>query len=131
MNNIIQYAKKAGEAFKNYISNNDNVDYEYCQRISGFVNNIENLSEEQSKELTDFINANTFDIVHLADVYTIDDSRYSLETRLKRMNPFKVSKPPYRIHEAKGKGDFSKLISIENEPIKVRKLKKFNPKTSK
>lgn len=122
---VINYAKKAKEAYINYISTST-YDYNLCKEISNYISNIENLTKEESEKLTTFINANTVKIKHLADIYIPQDEKYSIRRKFKRMIPMKLAKPSSRIYQAKG--NFTGLISNNNHHIKIRKKIKYKPK---
>ncbi|MBR3362461.1 MAG: hypothetical protein IKG40_00880 [Bacilli bacterium] len=126
MKNILEFAKKAKEAYINYI--NGPYDPEECKRISDYINNIDNLTEEEENELTEFINANVINLEHVADIQIPEDNKKTVKSRLDRMKPMKISKTQGRIYEAKG--HFEKLIGQKNV-IKIRRLTKFKPKKTK
>lgn len=126
MKNIITYAKKAREAYINYI-NTENYDTKICEEISNYIKNIENLTDNESNKLITFINKNIENIKHIADVYVPEDNR-SIKTKFKRIIPMKLSKTQSNIYKAKGK--FENMLE-QNKTIKIRKLTKFKPKTTK
>lgn len=101
MNNLIKKAKEVNEALKNYVSS-DKVDMTLCEKIFEYVQNIEKLDKEELLELDKFIEENSFDEVHLANIYLVGLSDEILKKRLNRMRPFKASKTPSNIYEARG-----------------------------
>lgn len=123
MNTIIEYAKKAKEAYINYIST-QKYDLKICEEINKYINNIEKLSKKETKALTEFINANIVNIKHLGDIYVPQNEKYSIRRTFKRIIPMKLSKPSSRIKQVKG--DFTNLITNNNK-IKIRKKIKFKP----
>lgn len=126
MKNIIEFAKKAREAFINYISGPFNVDV--CKKISGYINRLENLSEEEEQELTNFINENTICMEHVADIQIPEDNKRTVKSRFNRIIPMKLSNPSGRIYRAKG--HLEKIIR-QNNIVKIRRLTKFKPKKIK
>lgn len=125
MKDIIEFAKKAREAYINYMSGQFNT--AVCKKISNYINNIENLSEEEEQELIEFINANTINTEHVADIQIPEDNR-SVKAKFNRIIPMKLSKPSSKINKAKG--NFNNIIK-KNNIVKIRKLTKFKPKKSK
>ena len=123
MKTILEYAKKAREAYINYISSN-NYNQEICEEISKCINNIENLTTEQSKRLNDFINANTTNVKDLADIYMPQSEKYTMRDKFKRIVPMKLSKPTSTIYKAEGRLE---NFIINNGPIKIRKKVKIKP----
>lgn len=120
MNNVIDYAKEASKAFKTYISNNQNIDINLCQKIYNYIQNIEYITKTEKKELDIFINENSFDIIHLANIYTNPERKKTLKKQLMRMIPINVSKSNKRIYEARG--NISSLININNKKaIKIKR----------
>ncbi|MBR2840430.1 MAG: hypothetical protein IKF01_01005 [Bacilli bacterium] len=101
MNNLIKKAKEVNEALKNYVASDD-VDMTLCEKIFEYVQNIENLNEKEILELDKFIEENSFDEVHLANIYLVGLSDEILKKRLNRMRPFRASKTPSNIYEARG-----------------------------
>lgn len=126
MNNILEYAKKTREACINYISGPYNLDV--CNKISNYINKLESLKKEEEEELTEFINKNTTNIEHVADIQIPEDSKHTVKSKFNRIIPMKLSKPSGRIYRAKGK--FQKIIE-KNNVVKIRRLTKFTPKKSK
>lgn len=124
MRNTIEFAKKAREAYINYISTKS-FNTPVCKKISNYINNIEDLSAEEEKELIEFINTNTINTEHVADIYIPDDNKRSVKAKFKRIIPMKLSKPSGKIYKAKG--NFKNLIK-QNNVVKIRRLKKFKPK---
>ena len=124
MKNTIEFAKKAREAYINYISTKS-FNIEICNKISNYINNIQNLTIEEEQELIEFINTNTINIEHVADIYIPEDNKRSVKSKFKRIIPMKLSKPSGKIYKAKG--DFKNLIK-QNNIVKIRRLKKFKPK---
>ena len=101
MNNLIKKAKEVNEALKNYVASDD-VDMTLCEKIFEYVQNIENLNEKEILELDKFIEENSFDEVHLANIYLVGLSDEILKKRLNRMRPFRASKTPSNIYEVRG-----------------------------
>ena len=126
MKNIIEFAKKAREAYINYISGP--FSHEVCKKISDYINRLESLSEKEEEELTNFINENTTCIEHVADIQIPEDNKRSVKSRFNRIIPMKMSKPPGKIYKAKG--HFEKIIG-QNNVVKIRRLTKFKPKKTK
>ena len=127
MINIIEFAKKAREAYINYISTKS-FNIEICDKINNFINNIENLTIEEEKELTEFINANTINTEHVADIQIPEDNKRSVKAKFKRIIPMKLAKSSGRIYKANG--NFKSLVE-QNNVVKIRKLTKFKPKKTK
>lgn len=125
MKNTIEFAKKAREAFINYVSGSFNT--AICRKISNYIKNIEHLTEEEEQELIEFINANTINTEHVADIHIPEDKR-SVKTKFKRIVPMKLSKPSGKIYKANG--NFKNIIK-QNNVVKIRRLTKFKPKKSK
>lgn len=126
MKNKLEYAKKAREAFINYI--NGQYDQNICNKISTYINKLENLTEEEEKELTQFINENTTNIEHIADIQIPGDKRSSIKTKFKRIIPMKLSKPSGKVYKANGN---LKNIIKPNNIVKIRRLTKFKVKNTK
>lgn len=127
MKDIIEFAIKAREAFINYISSKS-FNIELCKRISNYINNIDSLTEEEEKELIEFINANTINTEHVADIYLPEEDKRSVKSKFRRLIPMKLSKSPARIYKATG--NFRSLAK-QNNMVKIRRLTKFKPKKSK
>lgn len=125
MKNILEFAKKAKEAYINYINGQYNPDV--CKKISTYINKLENLTEEEKEELTQFINENTTNIEHVADIQIPGDNKHSIKTKFKRIVPMKLSKPSGKIYKAKG--NFENIIK-PNNIVKIRRLTKFKLKNS-
>lgn len=122
MNTIIKKAKEANKAFKNYVANGK-VDMSLCEKIFEYVQNIENLKEKEILELDKFIEDNSFDEVHLANIYLVGLSDEILKKRLIRMRPFRASKTPSNIYEARG--DIEKLNNAKvDKEIKINVKRK-------
>lgn len=116
---IISYARDAAEAFKYYVSING-ID-ECSKKMYQFIQNINNLSDEDKVDLDLFISENTVDVKHLADITYISESRQEgIFNSLMRMKPFKVSKPEQRFCEARGNG-LQIVKSNTKETVKVFK----------
>ena len=126
MKNKLEYAKKAREAFINYI--NGQYDQNICNKISTYINKLENLTEEEEKELIQFINENTTNIEHIADIQIPGDKRSSVKTKFKRIIPMKLSKPSGKVYKANGN---LKNIIKPNNIVKIRRLTKFKVKNTK
>ena len=126
MKNKLEYAKKAREAFINYI--NGQYDQNICNKISNYINKLENLTEEEEKELIQFINENTTNIEHIADIQIPGDKRSSVKTKFKRIIPMKLSKPSGKVYKANGN---LKNIIKPNNIVKIRRLTKFKVKNTK
>lgn len=126
MKNIIELAKKAKEAYINYISGPFNTDI--CNKINEYINKLENLNEEEINELTNFINENTIVQEHIADIHIPEDRNRTVKSKFKRIIPMKLSKPAGKIYKANGK--FKNIVK-QNNVVKIRRLTKFNPKKSK
>ena len=123
MNNILEYAKKAREAYINYISGSYNIDV--CNKMSSYINRLESLKEEEEEELTEFINKNTTNMEHVADIQIPEDNNRTVKEKFKRMIPMRLSKYKGKINKAKG--NFENILE-HNKPIKIRRLTKFTPK---
>ena len=123
MNNILEYAKKAREACINYISGPFNPDV--CNKINSYINRLESLKEEEEEELTEFINKNTTNMEHVADIQIPEDNNRTVKEKFKRMSPMRLSKYKGKINKAKG--NFENILE-HNKPIKIRRLTKFTPK---
>ena len=123
MNNILEYAKKAREAYINYISGSYNIDV--CNKMSSYINRLESLKEEEEEELTEFINKNTTNMEHVADIQIPEDNNRTVKEKFKRMSPMRLSKYKGKINKAKG--NFENILE-HNKPIKIRRLTKFTPK---
>lgn len=123
MNNILEYAKKAREAYINYISGSYNPDV--CNKISSYINRLESLKKEEEEELTEFINKNTTIMEHVADIQIPEDNNRTVKEKFKRMSPMRLSKYKGKINKAKG--NFENILE-HNKPIKIRRLTKFTPK---
>ena len=123
MNNILEYAKKAREAYINYISGSYNPDV--CNKINSYINRLESLKEEEEEELTEFINKNTTNMEHVADIQIPEDNNRTVKEKFKRMSPMRLSK--YKGIINKAKGNFENILE-HNKPIKIRRLTKFTPK---
>ena len=126
MKNKLEYAKKAREAFINYI--NGQYDQNICNKISTYINKLEHLTEEEEKELIQFINENTTNIEHIADIQIPGDKRSSVKTKFKRIIPMKLSKPSGKVYKANGN---LKNIIKPNNIVKIRRLTKFKVKNTK
>lgn len=122
MNNIIEYAKSAKEAFKAYVDKNE-IDYELCKKMYDYIQNIKTLNTEEKEELDDFINENKVNIVHLGNIYSFN--KKTLKKQLIRMIPLTTSKPNGRIYKANGNFSAFATENIKN-PIKI--IKKTYPK---
>ena len=123
MNNILEYAKKAREAYINYISGHFNLDV--CNKINSYINRLESLKEEEEEELTEFINKNTTIMEHVADIQIPEDSKHTVKSKFNRIIPMKLSKPSGRIYRAEGN---LQQITEQNNVVKIRRLTKFTPK---
>ncbi len=117
MNNKIRYLKSAKEALESYIENPD-YDYKTCEKIYGYINNLEALTKEEKEQLDNFINSNLYDTTYLANIYTNPMNRKSLRKQLLRMIPINLSKSNENIYQANG--DFSLYTNTKKEPIKIK-----------
>ena len=119
MNNIIDYAKQAQKAFKNYLKNNE-IDYKTCEKIYNYINSIESITPEEKKELDKFINDNYFDTIHLANIYTNNERKKTLKKQFIRMIPISMAKPDGKIYKASG--NFTPFINLNNkkQAIKIK-----------
>lgn len=126
MKNLIEFAKKAREAYLNYISGPFNADV--CNKMSDYINRLESLNGEEIDELTSFINENTTIIEYIADIYIPDDNNRSVKVKFKRIIPMRLSKPSGRIYKANG--NFKNIVE-QNNVVKIRRLTKFKPKKIK
>ena len=127
MINIIEFAKKAREAYINYISN-QSFNIEVCNKINDYINKIEYLNEEEEDKLTNFINENATYTEHVADIQIPEDNKHSIKSRFGRIIPMKLSKPSGKIYKANG---HFKEITGKKNVVKIRRLTKFKPKKSK
>ena len=118
MNNIIEYAKEAKNAFKTYI-NSQEIDNDLCEKIYEYIQKIESLDDTEKEELDAFINNNTFSVV--ANIYINKERKKTLKNQLIRMTPFSIAKPDSRIYKARG--DLSPLINPQNQKIKLMRKK--------
>ena len=123
---ILEFAKKAKEAYINYI--NGPYDPEECKKISDYINNIDNLTEEEENELTEFINANVINLEHVADIQIPEDNKRTVKSKFNRIIPMKLSRPSGKIYKANGN---FRYLSKQNNVVKIRKLTKFKPKKNK
>ena len=120
MNNVLEYAKDARNAFSTYMEKSE-CDYSVCERIYNYIKNIELLNDSEKKDLDSFISQNTIKVVHLANVYSISD-----EKSLKRMVPINLEKPSANIYEAHG--DFESLLS--KREVRTIKIKTYPKKAA-
>lgn len=118
MNVVIEYAKKASTAFKTY-TKGETIDYDLCEKIYEYIQNIENLNKEEKDELDTFITNNTFHVVHLANIYINQERKKTLKKQLIRMIPISMSKSDGKIYEARG--NFSSLENFNyKKPLKIK-----------
>lgn len=119
MNNIIDYAKQAQKAFKNYLKNNK-IDYKTCEKIYNYINSIESITPEEKNELDKFINDNSFDTIHLANIYINNERKKTLKKQFIRMIPISMAKPDGKIYKANG--NFTGLIhsNYQKQMIKIK-----------
>lgn len=125
----LTYLKEISEALRVYNDENENIDFELIQKIYGYASNLENLSEEEKRELDDFIAANTFSIRHLASLYLDEAGRKNLNHQLARMAPIQMTKPQSHIKLIKGSE--SALREVLKAETKVKVLCKTRKKYRK
>lgn len=118
MNNIIEYIKNAKTAFQTYIDKDD-IDYNLCKKIYDYIQNAENLNDNEKNELDEFINENTIRIINIANIYTNPENKKTLKKQFIKMMPLTIAKPDSRIYKASG--NFSSLNSQNiKRPIKIK-----------
>ena len=118
MNNIIEYIKNAKTAFQTYIDKDD-IDYNLCKKIYDYIQNAENLNDNEKNELDEFINENTIRIINIANIYTNPENKKTLKKQFIKMMPLTIAKPDSRIYKANG--NFSSLNSQNiKRPIKIK-----------
>ena len=115
----LTYLKEISEALRVYNDENENIDFELIQKIYGYASNLENLSEEEKRELDDFIAANTFSIRHLASLYLDEAGRKNLNRQLTRMAPIQMTKPQSHIKLIKGSESALKEALKDETKVKV------------
>ena len=67
--NKLNYLRDIKEALKTYNEEHQIVDFELIQKIYGYSENLDNLTEIELHELDSFIAENTISIHHLANIY--------------------------------------------------------------
>ena len=119
MTELINLLKNAKAAYQYYINNNEKIDFQKCEKILDYIENIEKINNIQKDELLEFINENTFETIHLANIYIDPLEKEFLNKRLTRMIPIHPSKTDGRIYKAKG--NFSSLtVAKPKEEVKVK-----------
>ena len=127
MKNIVLYAKEAKKAYEKYASIHG-IDA-VSNRIYDLIQTIELLNEEDKKYLDKFIDENTVNKLHLADVTFINSAgkKGTLKT-LYRIYPFKYSKTDGKVFEAR-ENSFS-FIKQQNNRKSIKVYQKVYPKTA-
>jgi len=117
MKSLVKYAKKAKEAYEEYVKNNglDNL----ADRVYNSIQNIESLDEKEKSFLDRFIGDYSFSEVHLADVIYVGDGEKSVFASLLRMKPIKLSQTNGRIYEARENSFDFVFQNNGRKPIKV------------
>lgn len=124
----ITYMKEVLDALKTYKEENNNINNNLLNRIYGYAQNIENLSETEYHELNQFITSNQVNIEHLANIFLDEKGKEVLTKRLNWMLPCKISNPNGQIKLIEGKAEA--LESAVNNKIAIKVLRKTYPQTA-
>lgn len=122
MTDIVAYAKRAKEAFRNYIDSGD-ANSDLCHKIYDDISHIESLDGESKRELDLFINNNTLNEISLS--VGLDSDSFSRFYR--KMLPVKLSRRNKRVYKVKG--NFDLFIADDPAPITV-KVKTYAKKSA-
>ena len=101
--NKLNYLRDIKEALKTYNEEHQIVDFELIQKIYGYSENLDNLTEIELHELDSFIAENTISIHHLANIYLDKKGEENLNHMLTKMLPLQITKPQSNIKFIKGK----------------------------
>ena len=79
----LEYMKKFRAALTTYQEENQTIDLPKIRQIYEYANNLDNLDSTQKKELDTFIDENTTNITHLANIYLDENGISNLTKQLK------------------------------------------------
>ena len=123
----LNYLRDIKEALKTYSEEHHTLDFELIQRIYGYSENLDNLTEAEVQMLDDFIAENTISIHHLANIYLDKKGEENLNQMLTRIAPFQITKPQSNISFIKGKEDTltGALYQVNKVKVLCKKRKKL------
>lgn len=124
-NSKINYLKNIQTALKTYNEEHQTLDYQLIQKIYGYTENLDNLSDAERKTLDDFIAENTISIHHLANIYLDKKGEEKLNHMMAKIVPFQITKPQTNIRLIKGKEDILTGALYQESQVKVLCKKKL------
>ena len=119
----LEYMKKFRAALTTYQEENQTIDLPKIRQIYEYANNLDNLDSTQKKELDTFIDENTTNITHLANIYLDENGISNLTKKLKRIRPIQITKPQSKIRFVKS--DINILYDAINPVNRVKVLCKI------
>lgn len=125
--NKLNYLRDIKEALKTYNEEHQIVDFELIQKIYGYSENLDNLTEIELHELDSFIAENTISIHHLANIYLDKKGEENLNHMLTKMLPLQITKPQSNIKFIKGKEELltDAIYQINKVRVLCKKRKKL------
>lgn len=125
--NKLNYLRDIKEALKTYNKEHQIVDFELIQKIYGYSENLDNLTEIELHELDSFIAENTISIHHLANIYLDKKGEENLNHMLTKMLPLQITKPQSNIKFIKGKEEIltDAIYQINKVRVLCKKRKKL------
>ncbi len=125
--NKLNYLRDIKEALKTYNEEHQIVDFELIQKIYGYSENLDNLTEIELHELDSFIAENTISIHHLANIYLDKKGEENLNHMLTKMLPLQITKPQSNIKFIKGKEEIltDAIYQINKVRVLCKKRKKL------
>ena len=123
----LNYLRDIKEALKTYSEEHHTMDFELIQKIYGYTENLDDLTEEELQTLNDFIAENTISIHHLANIYLDKKGEENLNHMLTRMVPLQITKPQSNIRFIKGKENSltGAIYQINKVRVLCKKRKKL------
>lgn len=125
--NKLNYLRDIKEALKTYNEEHQIVDFELIQKIYGYSENLDNLTEIELHELDSFIAENTISIHHLANIYLDKKGEENLNHMLTKMLPLQITKPQSNIKFIKGKEEIltDAIYQINKVRVLCKKRKNY------
>ena len=125
--NKLNYLRDIKEALKTYNEEHQIVDFELIQKIYGYSEKLDNLTEIELHELDSFIAENTISIHHLANIYLDKKGEENLNHMLTKMLPLQITKPQSNIKFIKGKEEIltDAIYQINKVRVLCKKRKKL------
>ena len=119
----LEYMNKFRAALTTYQEENQTIDLPKIRQIYEYASNLDNLDSTQKKELDTFIDENTTNITHLANIYLDENGISNLTKQLKRIRPIQITKPQSKIRFVKS--DINILYDAINPVNRVKVLCKI------